>query len=69
MPELTRLGSLLIVHAEVPGPIEQDGMFLPVTAARDSQPLDEARQECLSYCSIKRFLLRVRAPPRTKQLS
>ena len=26
LPELTRLGSLLIVHAEVPGPIEKAGM-------------------------------------------
>lgn len=26
LPELTRLGSLLIVHAEVPGPIERAGM-------------------------------------------
>jgi allantoinase len=26
MPELTRLGSLLIVHAEVPGPIDRAGL-------------------------------------------
>jgi len=33
MPELTRLGSLLIVHAELPGPIEQ----APVNAAPPNQ--------------------------------
>ena len=39
LPELTRLGTLLIVHAEVPGPIERAGM--PSCHAADAQDLSK----------------------------
>ena len=40
LPELTRLDSLLIVHAEVPGPIERAG--LPSCHAADAQDLSKS---------------------------
>ena len=44
LPELTRLGSLLIVHAEVPGPIERAG--LPSCHAADAQDL--SKSDCVT---------------------
>ena len=38
LPELTRLGALLIVHAEVPGPISKTGIPACPSHAKDSSP-------------------------------
>src|SRR5687768_5025898 len=42
LPELARLGSLLIVHAEVPGPIEQAGM----TSCHSGDTVDVTNSNC-----------------------
>src|SRR5688572_9364192 len=42
LPELARLGSLLIVHAEVPGPIKQAGM----TSCHSGDTVDVTNSNC-----------------------
>lgn len=47
MPELTRLGALLIVHAEVPGPISRTGILAcPSDTESSSQQEETGRNAC-----------------------
>ena len=45
LPELTRLGSLLIVHAEVPGPIERAG----IASCHAGDPIKSTKGDCTAY--------------------
>ncbi|MEP6636770.1 MAG: allantoinase AllB [Acidobacteriota bacterium] len=49
LPELTRLGALLIVHAEVPGPIERSGVPVCHTNSGKASVLEQTNKDPTRY--------------------
>ena len=67
MPELTRLGAVLIVHAEVPGPISRTG--IPACPSGEKSFLARRQTGMSVLLDTQRFSRRVRVRLKTKQSS